>query len=178
MADLPDVEVPHRGPPHVYLIPLWGRRGDERGQGRPGTLLRGWALVDAADYPEVARHRWHLDTRGYARTGRGPRLHRLLLGSPPAGLVCQHDNQVKLDNRRSNLHFVTKRENLERSGFWVAGCAAARTAGSRWVRAGGRPRPSHCQRGHPFDEGNTCWRSNGRRECRTCKTARNRARYR
>ena len=40
-------------------------------------------------------------------------LHWEILGKPPAGLVTDHINQNKLDNRRVNLRHVTQSQNLQ-----------------------------------------------------------------
>ncbi len=53
----------------------------------------------------------------------------------------------------AHLEPVTNRENVLR-GETVAAAAAAKT---------------HCIRGHPFDAANTRIRTDGARECRTCR---------
>ena len=98
---------------HVVLrVPLWGR----------GRVLRGWALVDPGDGPIVLRHRWFLDSYGYAVANvvvDGDRrmmfMHRLLV-TPPANLITDHRNRDKLDNRRANLRAVTHAQNMMNVG--------------------------------------------------------------
>ena len=71
-------------------------------------------MFDVADLETVSSHEWHIDSRGYPRTysnGSAVRLHRLLFCDIPYGLVVDHINQNKLDNRRSNLRIVTRKEN-------------------------------------------------------------------
>lgn len=82
------------------------------------------ALVDQADWHELAKHHWntspvHLRTRelGYAYRGEGGnfiRMERQILGldfGDPR--VIHHRNQVKFDNRRSNLQvFADRREHM------------------------------------------------------------------
>jgi hypothetical protein len=80
---------------------------------------RGVALVDADDYDELSKHAWHIQSSGYAQTDirdgdgrkRKPLMHRLIL-SPPVGLVVDHYDGNKLNNRRSNLRIVTQGVNI------------------------------------------------------------------
>ena len=41
----------------------------------------------------------------------------------------------------------------------------------------GRPRLTHCQRGHPFSPENTSVSADGKRQCKACRAARDNARY-
>jgi hypothetical protein len=82
-----------------------------------------FALVDEDDFPALIRHRWRLDSRGYAvRNVRyGPRregrqrailMHREILGLRPGdGVKTDHRNRDPLDNRRENLRVCTYAEN-------------------------------------------------------------------
>jgi hypothetical protein len=76
-------------------------------RGRDGAL-RGRALVDADDFDEVARHRFHVHKRQVVRN-IGPEhrklpLDRIVLGLPPgAEWSVRHVNGDPLDCRRSNL---------------------------------------------------------------------------
>lgn len=93
------------------LIPLSGKHGKGK-----------FALVDAADYEWLSRRTWHLSKRGYPTATvtfapgvkRPTPMHRLLVDLPP-GMVTDHINQNKLDNRRCNLRAVTRRENRQNS---------------------------------------------------------------
>ena len=75
------------------------------------------ALVDAADWAEVSRHRWHAQinsntTYVYASIGgRKVFLHRFLL-NPPSDLTVDHINRNGLDNRRANLRLATMSQNM------------------------------------------------------------------
>ncbi len=88
----------------VGYIPLWGK-----------DRIRAWALVDACDFMDVARFRWHLTDTGYACRwygGRPPkrkrdRMHRRVLGLPNGDKrQADHLNRNRLDNRRCNLRIV------------------------------------------------------------------------
>lgn len=73
----------------------------------------GWAIVDK-DFAWIDKHQWSLDSMGYPMTGSRHnkfRMHRMVMGKPLGLLVTDHLNRNKLDNRTSNLRFVTKSEN-------------------------------------------------------------------
>lgn len=75
---------------------------------------KGYATVDI-DETKVQRHNWCLSGDGYPMTyisGALVKLHHFVVGKPPKGLVTDHINRDRLDNRKSNLRFVTQRENL------------------------------------------------------------------
>ena len=84
-------------------------------------------LVDAEDYEsDVRPFRWNVGGVHYDRvyhcgsvpdgTGRTTSLlHRWLL-KPPAGMEVDHINKNPLDNRRSNLRIVTRKQNEENGG--------------------------------------------------------------
>lgn len=98
-----------------------------------------WALVDADDYPALARSRWRLHTGGhsrgrtvYARCSRTDvYLHAMIMPSStrptPRHRIIDHRNGDGLDCRRSNLEWVTVRENLRRwiyrDQLWMPGVA-------------------------------------------------------
>lgn len=80
-------------------------------------LTRGlFALIDEADAPTVACHKW-CAVRGnghfYATRRDGKRtlkMHRAITDAP-AGLFVDHINGDSLDNRRSNLRVVSQSAN-------------------------------------------------------------------
>lgn len=77
-----------------------------------------YALVDDADYAELSAWSWCL-TNGYPsrrktfakREAKIAYLHRELM-NPGDGLVVDHINGDKLDNRRENLRICTQAENM------------------------------------------------------------------
>ncbi len=78
------------------------------------------AIVDAADYPALARYKWY--AQGPKKNGafyayRGHRgrtisMHRQIM-KPPKGMVVDHINGNGLDNRRCNLRICTHLQNLQ-----------------------------------------------------------------
>lgn len=71
------------------------------------------AVVSAEDSERVARGRWHYMGRGYVVgdvDGRRVVLHRWLLDAP-TGVLVDHANGDRLDNRRDNLRFASARQN-------------------------------------------------------------------
>jgi len=69
-------------------------------------------LVDD-DY--VQENKWHISSKGYAKRHNGTKfvfMHTEIIGKPPAGMVTDHINGNKLDNRKCNLRFVTNQQNL------------------------------------------------------------------
>lgn len=93
------------------------------------------ALVDQADLPRITAHRWSINSRGYVQTRLGPnvnvKLHHFLCGAVTKGLVVDHYNGNKLDNRRSNLRIVTHKQNSQNTN-WKSPTAEW-TASDGWV---------------------------------------------
>lgn len=84
--------------PHQYYIPL----------------TRGYkALVSEKDYRHLLGMTWHAHTSQgftYAKNGDGTPMHVYIM-KPPRGLLVDHINGDKLDNRRENLRIATNAEN-------------------------------------------------------------------
>lgn len=76
-------------------IKLGGKRG-------------GYVMVDDADFDMLSAHAWSQDHHGYpcARVDGRPQWMHWLLLKAPSGLLTDHINRNKLDNRRSNLRIV------------------------------------------------------------------------
>ncbi len=74
------------------------------------------AIIDDEDYFKVSNHSWALKD-GYAVTtyGGSYKMHHLVFGKPPKGLVTDHKNGNKLDNRKENLQFVFQSYNMAKA---------------------------------------------------------------
>lgn len=94
---------------------------------------------------------------GYIRlNGRTQAAHRvayaMLVGPIPEGLTLDHLCRNPACVNPAHLEVVSLKENILRG----IGASAQHA------------RQTHCIRGHPFDEENTYWCSDGRRQCRAC----------
>jgi hypothetical protein len=87
--------------------------------------------------------------------------YELLVGPIPEGRQIDHLCRNHLCVNPDHMEPVTQRTNILRGTSPAAAHARVQT----------------CPSGHPYDEANTCHRSNGRRSCRTCSRQRNNARY-
>ena len=78
------------------------------------------AIIDQVDLELVSRFKWHVvkyHRSYYARStirqdgkAHSVSMHRLL-GKTPAAQICHHRNRNTLDNRRSNLLNMSKKEH-------------------------------------------------------------------
>jgi hypothetical protein len=82
----------------VYVVPLTQNQ---------------FSIIDKIDYDSVKNLVWHTTTQKYAATrmnGKVVLLHRLV-SKPEKGLVVDHINGDRLDNRRCNLRNITQLQN-------------------------------------------------------------------
>lgn len=71
------------------------------------------AMVDIAD-KHLESHKWWLSTTGYPYTnvkGAKVKLHKMIAGVPPKGMVTDHRDRNPLNNCRYNLRFITIQQN-------------------------------------------------------------------
>ncbi len=77
------------------------------------------AIIDEADLPSVAKHRWSARRRGDGKFAavrslpgrRSQYMHRFILGVEDRRLFVDHINGNPLDNRRENIRVCTCAEN-------------------------------------------------------------------
>lgn len=78
-------------------------------------IIRGKkVIVDDNRLSEINKYKWFFDTDGYARRsvkGRSITMHHDIIGRPVRGMVVDHINRNKLDNRACNLRFCTISQN-------------------------------------------------------------------
>jgi hypothetical protein len=70
-------------------------------------------LVSEEDYQNVKQYGWYISC-GYIQgrvNGKIMSLHHFIMGKPVKGLIVDHINQNRLDNRRENLRFATLKLN-------------------------------------------------------------------
>lgn len=75
--------------------------------------------IDDEDYPLVSQHSWCCDFDGYIVTTvefergkyKSVGIHRLIMNTP-VGLVTDHINNNKLDNRKANLRICSHAQNV------------------------------------------------------------------
>ena len=81
-----------------------------------------YALVDNEDFGRLSQYSWHYVSIGYAVRGIGGSpekarsyyMHWDVIGKPKNGLVTDHINGKKLDNRKENLRHVTIGQNVRK----------------------------------------------------------------
>jgi hypothetical protein len=73
-------------------------------------------IVDDDDYEELSKYKWYFDGFYAVRYEDGKLIfmHRQIVNAPK-GLVVDHINRNKLDNRKSNLRLCTHRQNAVNS---------------------------------------------------------------
>lgn len=79
----------------------------------PLSNSKDYAIVDYKDFIRLPKRTWFMQF-GYARATINYKqisMHRLIMGAKK-GEEVDHINHNKLDNRRCNLRFVTRSENM------------------------------------------------------------------
>jgi hypothetical protein len=127
-----------------------------------------WPVLNITQWEEGEDGCWNwkgmVSDRGYGLVkigGKKRKAHRVMweltYGPIPAGLEPHHKCENKRCVRPGHLELVTKEEHLDLS--------------PRNITMQNRAK-EECKNGHPFDEANTLWRSNGARTCRICNNER------
>lgn len=85
------------------------------------------ALVDDGDYERLAAFEWHINNRDRANGGYAARtvpgvgtkilMHHEVL-APIEGMQIDHINGTGLDNRRANLRYATRTEQMRNRGAY------------------------------------------------------------
>lgn len=103
-------------------------------------LSRGkYSIVDDEDFEKVSQFKWTFGTNGYAfrnikRDKSMIYLHRFLI-CPPEGMIVDHINQDKLDNRKINLRICTHSQNHANQGLQknnTSGFRGVTKNGEKW----------------------------------------------
>ncbi len=81
-----------------------------------------WTQIDLEDWDLIKNHHWAECDGGYLRTtipvdGRQTwkRMHSLIMPGGHSGMVVDHENRKKWDNRKANLVIKTIYENFQNS---------------------------------------------------------------
>jgi hypothetical protein len=69
-----------------------------------------YAIIDEEDCEYVNKYKWHL-SRGYAICTQVGRMHRYIMKAKKGDPSVDHLNNDRLDNRKSNLRYVTPSQN-------------------------------------------------------------------
>ncbi len=72
----------------------------------------GYALVDK-EFAHLDKHKWSWSLRNSVVKDKGDKLHHLIMGKPPEGMVIDHINRDPKDNRKANLRIVTLHQNAQ-----------------------------------------------------------------
>lgn len=71
----------------------------------------GYFLIDKDDLEKFQAYTWYLNQNGYVESNSVSeghiKAHHIAIGKPPKGLVTDHINRNRLDNRKLNLRHVT-----------------------------------------------------------------------
>jgi len=90
-----------------FLIPLINKNKE----------IVGHTKVDEDMYDNIKKGSWYLTNRGYCQGGFVGNcklyLHRYVMGANKGDGIIDHKSCDKLDNRKSNLRFVTSSQNAQ-----------------------------------------------------------------
>jgi hypothetical protein len=70
--------------------------------------------IDDEDFEKVKQFKWYIHPNGYANSNKNFLMHHLIIGNRfDEGLVVDHKNLDKLDNRKENLHHISHSQNAQ-----------------------------------------------------------------
>lgn len=78
----------------------------------------GVAIVDKEYYELLSQYSWYLRDDGYVQTtinGKKIRMHKFLMKLIPPGMIVDHINRIRHDNRMSNLRIILRGDNNKNS---------------------------------------------------------------
>jgi len=85
-------------------------------------------VVDEEDYDNLSQYKWHYSIDGYPRRSGSLKdgelrhksifMHRVIMGESN-NLEIDHINGDKLDNRKANLRFATRQQNIFNRRKWA-----------------------------------------------------------
>jgi hypothetical protein len=81
----------------------------------------GTTILDYDTWNSISSYRWYLGKNGYVAHTKLGYLHHQVTGKPPSGMVVDHINRNKLDNRAANLRVVTPLENIRNQERYLNG---------------------------------------------------------
>ena len=84
--------------------------------GKNSTII---FLVDDEDFERVKKIKWYLQSSGYVRNSKNKYLHHFIIGKPQKGYEVNHKNLNKLDNTKTNLEFLTIKENRQKKKIYI-----------------------------------------------------------
>lgn len=101
------------------------------------------AIVDDADYPVLSQFKWCVSSNGYVHRRASEtddaqsivRMHHMLLPAV-SGMDVDHKNRNKLDNRRRNLRYLTRSQNMLNTGLKSNNSSGHK--GVTWHKASGK----------------------------------------
>jgi hypothetical protein len=75
-------------------------------------------LIDQEDSDRIAKYQWYFDGRYWRRTLDGMLMHEFLMGKAPAGMIWDHVDRNKGNNKRSNLRPCTPSQSNMNKDKW------------------------------------------------------------